>query len=84
MAVSQWLGYLRNARGEGLLRVKGILNLIGEPNPVAIHGVHHVFHPPVALHKWPDDDRRSRIVFITRNIARQEVLALWETGRAAA
>ena len=36
-----------------------------------IHGVHHVFHPPVALSEWPDADRRSRIVFITRGIARK-------------
>jgi G3E family GTPase len=84
MAVSHWLAYLRGTRGEDLLRVKGILNLVGEPTPVAIHGVHHVFHSPVALSRWPDADRRSRIVFITRGIARQEVLALWHAGRAAA
>jgi len=84
MAVSNWLAFLRSARGEGLLRVKGILNLRGEPAPVVIHGVHHVFHPPVALREWPDADRRSRIVFITRGIARHEVLALWQAGRAAA
>ena len=84
MAVSHWLAYLRSMRGEDLLRVKGILNLRGEQTPVVIHGVHHVFHPPVALPEWPDADRRSRIVFITRGIARQEVLALWQAGRAAA
>jgi len=84
IAVSHWLAYLRSVRGEDLLRVKGILNLRGEPAPVVIHGVHHVFHPPVALREWPDADRRSRIVFITRGIARQEVLALWQAGRAAA
>ena len=84
MEISQWLAYLRSMRGEDLLRVKGILNLRGEPTPVVIHGVHHVFHPPVALPEWPDADRRSRIVFITRGIARQEVLALWQAGRAAA
>ncbi len=84
MAVSHWLAYLRGARGEDLLRVKGILNLTGEPQPVAIHGVHHVFHPPVALSGWADADRRSRIVFITRGITRREVLALWQAGRAAA
>lgn len=84
MAVSQWLAYLRNARGEDLLRVKGILNLHGEAAPVAIHGVHHIFHPPVALAKWPDADRRSRIVFITRGITRHEVMALWEAGRVPA
>ncbi|KRQ94081.1 ATP-binding protein [Bradyrhizobium jicamae] len=84
MAVSQWLAYLRSARGEDLLRVKGILNLRGEQSPIVIHGVHHVFHPPVALAEWPDADRRSRIVFITRGIAREEVLALWQAGREAA
>ena len=84
MAVSRWLAYLRSARGEDLLRVKGILNLLGEKTPIVIHGVHHVFHPPVALPAWPDADRRSRIVFITRRIARQEALALWEAGRAEA
>lgn len=84
MAVTRWLAYLRNARGEDLLRVKGILNLRGEPTPIVIHGVHHVFHPPVALGGWPDSDRRSRIVFITRGIARADVLELWQAVRAAA
>jgi G3E family GTPase len=84
MAVSNWLAWLRSARGEDLLRVKGILNLHGEAAPVVIHGVHHVFHPPVALREWPDSDRRSRIVFITRGIAREEVLAQWQAVRAAA
>ncbi|MCA6122462.1 GTP-binding protein [Bradyrhizobium sp. WSM 1704] len=84
MAVSRWLAHLRHVRGEDLLRVKGILNLRDEAAPVAIHGVHHVFHPPVALAQWPDADRRSRIVFITRGIAREEALALWQAGRVAA
>ena len=67
-AVSSWLARLRKGVGQDLLRVKGILNLIGEDAPVAIHGVHHVFHPPVQLEGWPDADQRSRIVFITRGI----------------
>jgi G3E family GTPase len=68
-ALSSWLARLRQSAGPDLLRVKGILNLIGEDAPVAIHGVHHVFHPPVQLEAWPDADRRSRIVFITRHIS---------------
>jgi len=67
-AVSFWLARLRKSAGQDLLRIKGILNLIGEDAPVAIHGVHHVFHPPVQLEGWPDADQRSRIVFITRGI----------------
>jgi G3E family GTPase len=84
IAVTHWLTHLRSARGADLLRVKGILNLHGEAAPVVIHGVHHVFHPPVALAAWPDDDRRSRIVFITRGISRADVLELWQAVRAAA
>jgi G3E family GTPase len=64
---------LRQWRGEDLLRVKGILHLQEEALPVAIHGVHHVFHPPVQLSAWPDGDRRSRIVFITRGLERAEL-----------
>jgi len=77
MTVSDWLGALRRERGDGLLRVKGILNLAGESAPVAIHGVHHVFHPPVLLNNWPDEDRRSRIVFITRGLDQKAIEESW-------
>ncbi len=74
-AVSGWLAMLRGARGPDLLRVKGILHLREEAGPVVIHGVHHVFHPPVRLDVWPDPDRRSRIVFITRDLPRAAIEA---------
>jgi G3E family GTPase len=74
-ALSNWLDRVRRGAGDDLLRVKGILNLSGEVAPVAIHGVHHVFHPPVQLDRWPDADHRSRIVFIVRRIARAELEA---------
>jgi G3E family GTPase len=77
----RWLGQLRAAKGECLLRVKGILNLAGETNPVVIHGVHHVFHPPVQLERWPDADRRSRVVFITRDLPGETIKASWEEAR---
>jgi G3E family GTPase len=76
-AVSNWLMMLRQWRGEDLLRVKGILHLQEEELPVAIHGVHHVFHPPVQLSSWPEGDRKSHIVFITRGLERAEVEETW-------
>jgi G3E family GTPase len=74
-ALNTWLGRLRHTAGDDLLRVKGILNLIGESAPVAIHGVHHIFHPPVLLDAWPDSDHRSRIVFIARGIEHSQLKA---------
>ncbi len=85
-AFSAWLGRLRNGEGDHLLRVKGILNLIGENAPVVVHGVHHIFHPPVVLDAWPDSDHRSRIVFISRGMQRSELEASFReqvVGRSA-
>jgi len=66
--LKDWLSLLIASRGEQILRIKGVLNLAGHPKPVVIHGVQHVFYPPNELDAWPDDDHRSRIVFITRDL----------------
>jgi G3E family GTPase len=60
-------------RGADLLRVKGFLNVAGCRGPVVVQVVQHLGHPPVELAAWPDQNRASRIVFITRNIAEQQV-----------
>jgi G3E family GTPase len=66
-------------RGADLLRVKGILNVAGCRGPVVVQYVQHLVHPPVELERWPvsDKDRASRLVFITRNIAKRDVTALF-------
>jgi G3E family GTPase len=66
-AFAVWLTMLLQSRGEEVLRVKGLLN-VGTPRPVLLNGVQHVVHPPVHLDAWPDEDRRSRLVFIARGI----------------
>ena len=63
-----WLTMLLNRHGKKVLRVKGILNVAGTEAPVAVHGVQHLVHPPVHMAGWPDDDRRSRLVFIVDGI----------------
>ncbi len=65
-----------SSRGENLLRIKGIVNARESAEPLAIHGVQHVFHPPAPLPCWPDGDRRTRIVFITRDLSREAVEGL--------
>jgi len=68
---------LTSLRGPDLLRVKGLVNVAGESGPVVVQGAQHVFHPPVTLEAWSGEDRRSRIVFITRNLSRESVEALF-------
>ncbi|MES2481871.1 MAG: GTP-binding protein [Pseudomonadota bacterium] len=77
LTVAQWLSDLCAQWGEKLLRIKGVLDLVGEPRPVAIHAIHHTFHPPLALSAWPDEKRGSRIVFITRDLSREVVQESW-------
>jgi G3E family GTPase len=66
-AFGVWLTMLLQARGRDVLRVKGLLD-VGGPGPVVLNGVQHVVHPPIHLDAWPDDDRRSRLVFVGRGL----------------
>lgn len=65
---------LRMTHGHKLLRVKAIVAIAGEPLPFVIHGVQHVFYPPATLDAWPDEaDKRSRFVFITKELSEATV-----------
>ena len=78
-----WLTMLLQSRGDDILRVKGLLNAGGE-GPVLVNGVQHVVHPPEHLDAWPDNDRRSRIVFIGRGFTPDELSASLLAFNAAA
>ncbi len=83
-AFGLWLTMLLQARGQDILRVKGFLN-VGGDGPVLVNCVQHAVHPPLHLDAWPDEDRRSRLVFIGRGIEREELAAsLTAFNRAAA
>jgi G3E family GTPase len=71
-------------RGPDLLRVKGFLNVAGCRGPVVVHVVQHLAHPPVELAAWPDQNRTSRLVFITRGIAERHVRDLFASVHALA
>ena len=71
--LAAWLDTLATNEGEKLLRVKGLVNVEGIERPVVVHAVQHLFHPPTRIAEWPDDDRRSRIVFITRDLSQTKV-----------
>ena len=80
-----FLELLRSMHGAKLLRLKGIVKLAEMPDtPVVIHGVQHVFHPPARLERWPDDDHRTRLVFITRDLPERTVRELFDAFLGAA
>lgn len=65
-----WRGLeaLIEAHGDKLLRIKGIVNVEGQSDPKVIHIVQHVLYPVQSLPGWPDEDRRTRLVFIVRDL----------------
>ncbi|HEX4943266.1 MAG TPA: GTP-binding protein [Usitatibacteraceae bacterium] len=62
------LATLLDLAGERILRLKGLVNVAGEAGPVAVHAVQHTLYPPAPLPSWPDGDRRTRLVFIVRDL----------------
>jgi G3E family GTPase len=77
--LEMFLDLLRSVHGPNLLRLKGIVKLAETPDrPVVVHGVQHVFHPAVQLPGWPDNDRSTRIVLITRDLDPAAVRRLFD------
>lgn len=73
-----FLELLKSYHGANMLRMKGIVKLADDPNrPVVLHGVQHVFHPPVRLPAWPDGDERTRLVFIVKDIEKPMIEGLF-------
>jgi G3E family GTPase len=72
-AFGVWATLMLHRHGAEVLRLKGVLNVEGVATPVLINGVQHIVHPPSHLDAWPDADRRSRLIFIVRGLARQRV-----------
>jgi G3E family GTPase len=82
------LGGLAGARGSDLLRVKGIVRFSDLPErPAVVQAAQHALFAPEWLDAWPDDDRRSRLVFVVHEIPRAEILdafafaapAIWQS-----
>ncbi|HRP98626.1 MAG TPA: GTP-binding protein [Rhodocyclaceae bacterium] len=77
LGFSDGLGLILQVYGDRILRIKGLLHVAGDPLPRVVQCVQHVAYPPASLPAWPDrppyDDRRSRLVFIVRELPRREV-----------
>ncbi len=67
-----WIGGLLAEKGQDLLRTKGILNYAGETRRFAFQAVHMIADGDF-IGPWKDADRRSKIVFIGRNLNRPQL-----------
>lgn len=78
LGFSDGLGLILQVYGDRILRIKGLLNVAGDPLPRVVQCVQHAAYPPASLPAWPDhppyDDRRSRLVFIVRELPCREVV----------
>jgi G3E family GTPase len=86
-----FMSLLTSYHGPNLLRVKGLIKLDDDPSrPMVVHGVQHVFHPPVRLAAWPDKVEETRLVFIVKDIEKRLIEELFKaftdplTGQGAA
>jgi G3E family GTPase len=81
-AFSRFMTTLMTLRGADLLHVKGVLNVAGCGGPVVVQVMQHLAHRPIELQAWADNDRASRLVFITRGIQEKAVRGLFDAVRA--
>jgi G3E family GTPase len=73
-ALELLLSQIEKNLGPSLLRVKGLVHVAEDPeHPAVIQGAQHLLHNAVWLERWPDEDRRTRIVFITKNMPAQDL-----------
>ncbi len=77
--LEMFLDLMRSAHGDKILRMKGIVQLADDPErPVVLHVVQHLMHPPARLEGWPDEDRRSRFVCVTKDLAPEMVRRMFD------
>lgn len=73
--LNAWMSELLQSKGTDIFRMKGILNLKGSPNRFVFQGVHMLFEGKADRPWKPGESRRSQLIFIGRNLDREELNA---------
>ena len=78
-----WLNRFVQAKGIDILRIKGIVALVGEARRYVFHGVHMTLDGRPGKPWRPGEPRRGELVFIGRNLDAEEIAAGLAQCRAA-
>ena len=77
-----WISQLLQEKGQDLLRTKGILHYQGDDRRFAFQAVHMIADGDF-IGPWPDgEEKRSRLVFIGRNLNRPQLRRGFEACQA--
>jgi G3E family GTPase len=81
-AFSRFITTLTALRSADLLQMKGLLNIAGCREAVAVHAMGHLAQRPIELQAWPTEDRATRLEFVTRGIEERAVRDLFNSVRS--
>ncbi len=70
--LSRWLGRLLREKGTDIFRMKGVFSVRGQDKRIVFQGVHMLLDSKPG-EPWGDRPRRSALVFIGRNLDREEL-----------
>lgn len=70
---NQWISYLLQNQGTDIFRSKGIVSVAGHNERFVFQGVHMLFDAQADRNWYPDETRRNQLVFIGRNLDRDEL-----------
>lgn len=78
-----WIQQVTQKNGPDILRLKGILAFVTDPQRYVVQGVHMIIEGDHQRDWAPGEARRSRLVFIGRNLDRDALKAGFEACQAA-
>jgi G3E family GTPase len=82
--VSRWFRSLLSESAAGIMRMKGILNLRGDPDQFLFQGVHNDFEGKPGRAWSAGEERLNRLVFIGRKLDQERITQGFASCRATA
>ena len=70
--LNKWMSELLQSKGQDIFRMKGVLSIKGDPQRFVFQGVHMLFDGRPDR-PWGKTPRSNKLIFIGRNLIREEL-----------